>query len=217
MIVTKVNMGSAVVSLAAGSKPERNKHDIEGQNMFRRVVAKPESRGMAVNNKKTRVFCVYDSLNYKPMSHLIDAGEDTIESSSTMKILGFHMSSCPTVHAHVAALQARMHESLWVLRHLGRSGFRKDELVTVYKTVIRPILDYCCPVYHSKLTDEQDQQLERLQAQALKSIFGYKKMREKADLPTLRARRIELVDKFARFNQVQWEECGLGQIQGVHS
>ena len=91
-----------------------------------------------------------------------------------MKILGFHLGPKPTIHAHVEALQARMRETSWVLRHLKHSGFTESELVTVYKTIILPILDYCCMVYHSQLTDEQDQKIERLQAAALKNIFGYK-------------------------------------------
>ena len=197
MIVTKVNMDSGVVSLAAGSKPVRDKHDLIGQNMFRRVVSKAESRGMLVNNKKTKILCVSDALNYLPQAHIIDSDGNRLESSDKMKILGFHMNSKPTVHAHVAALQARIRERVWILRHLGHSGFKQDELVTVYKSVIRPIMDYCCPVYHSMLTGEQDQKLERLQAQALKSIFGYKmsyaEMRERAGITTLRAHRIDFV------------------------
>ena len=51
------------------------------------------------------------------------------------------------------------------------------------------------------LTDEQDQAVERLQAKALKNIYGYKDsyatMREKAGITTHRARRIALCDKFA--------------------
>ena len=54
--------------------------------------------------------------------------------------------------------------------------------------------------YHSILTDEQDEQIERLQAQALKCIFGwrvpYAEMRSKAGVTTLRQRRIEMADKF---------------------
>ena len=76
------------------------------------------------------------------------------------------------------------------------------ELATVYRTVVRPILDYCAVVYHPMLTDEQDQIVERLQARALKNIYGYKdsyaEMRQKAGVTTHRARRIELCDKFAQ-------------------
>ena len=61
------------------------------------------------------------------------------------------------MHAHVEAMRKRMRESVWVLRHLWNSGFNEDELATVYRTILRPIVDYCCVFYHSILTDEQDQ------------------------------------------------------------
>ena len=87
-----------------------------------------------------------------------------------MKILGFHFDGRPSCHAHVSALQKRMRETTWVLRHLKKSGFTEIELARVYKTIVRPVLDYCCTIYHPMLNDEQDQLVERLQAQALKNI-----------------------------------------------
>ena len=81
------------------------------------------------------------------------------------------------------------------------AGFNHDELATVYRTVMRPVVDYCAVVYHPLLTDEQDQAVERLQAQALKNIYGYKDsyatMREKVGVTTHRARRIAMCDTFA--------------------
>ena len=65
---------------------------------------------------------------------------------------------------------------------------------------MRPVF-FCAVVYHPLLTDEQDQLLERLQRQSLKVIFGtgltYTEMRGRADITTLRQRRVDLSDKFA--------------------
>ena len=67
--------------------------------------------------------------------------------------------------------------------------------------MIRPVVEYGCVVYHSSLTDEQDERLERLQDHALKCIFGAERsartLRGLAEVPTLRERREELVKKFA--------------------
>ena len=56
--------------------------------------------------------------------------------------------------------------------------------------------------FHSSYNDAQDEKIERLQDGALKCIFGpgisARNMRSQSDPPTLRARRIELVDKFAK-------------------
>ena len=80
--------------------------------------------------------------------------------------------------------------------------YTEKELVKAYTTLVRPIAEYCAPVFHSMLTDAQDEKIERLQATALRYIFGfgisYAKMRERSGLQTLRQRRIELCDKFAQ-------------------
>ena len=56
-------------------------------------------------------------------------------------------------------------------------------------------------VFHSMMSDSQDEALERLQTHALKCIFGPglsgRRMRELAGIPTLRERRIVQIDKFA--------------------
>ena len=202
MFLTKINMDSAAVTVGQpGEKPTKDKLDLQSQNLFRRVVRKAESRGMVVNNRKTKILCISDAQSYKAKSHLVDSEGNVLTSGNRMKVLGFHMDSRPSVHAHVEAMKIRMRDRVWVLRHLRVAGFTQDELATVYRTVILPVLDYCAVIYHPMLNDDQDQQVERLQAQALKSIYGYKDsyrtMREKACVTTHRARRIALCDKFA--------------------
>ena len=169
MIVTKVNMDSATPAQAApGSKMVKAKHDLQAQNLFRRIVGRAESRGMVVNKAKTKVLCVSDALTYRAETYILDPDGNEIRSGNNIKILGFYMDSRPTCHAHVRALQLRMRETTWVLRHLKLAGFSEPELATVYRTVIRPILDFCAVVYHPLLTDEQDQQVEPPSGSGLK-------------------------------------------------
>ena len=56
-------------------------------------------------------------------------------------------------------------------------------------------------VYHSMINDEQDESIERLQTHALRCIFGPRvsgrRMRQMAELTTLRDRQIEHCDRFA--------------------
>ena len=102
----------------------------------------------------------------------------------------------------VNAISKKFRTRYWTLRNLKNSGFSTEELVTVYKTIIRPVADYACAVYHPSLTDEQDETLDRLQNHALKCIFGSglsgRKLREMAGVTTLRARREEITEKFAK-------------------
>ena len=49
----------------------------------------------------------------------------------------------------------------------------REQLVQIYPTYIRPLLEYCAPVFHAGLTASQANQLERVQKQALKLIGGF--------------------------------------------
>ena len=80
----------------------------------------------------------------------------------SLKVLGYHLDSSPSFHSNINVLRLRMHDTTWVLRHLKIAGFEEDEVATVYRMVVRLVLDYCSVVYHAMLTDEQDQIVERL-------------------------------------------------------
>ena len=114
----------------------------------------------------------YDALTYKARAFIEDRDGVKLGSGGSLKILGFHLDSRPTCHAHVEALHKKVQETVWVLCHLKTSCFNEKKLVTVYKTVVRLVLDYWCVVYRLILTDEQDQIVERLQAQTHKTYMG---------------------------------------------
>ena len=69
-----------------------------------------------------------------------------------------------------------------MLRNLKHSGFTTEELLTVYKTMIRPVAEYGAVIFYSSLTDEQDEILDNLQNGALRCFLGPglsgRKMRE---------------------------------------
>jgi len=52
-----------------------------------------------------------------------------------------------------------------------RSGAGRDDLLCFYGTVIRPVLEYACPVWHTSLTAAQTKALESLQRRALCIIY----------------------------------------------
>ena len=90
---------------------------------------------------------------------------------------------------------------IWTLRHLGHRGMEKADLLRVYKAILLPIHDYCSCVFNSSLTQSQASALERLQAQALKAIYGYehlyRSLLQQTGLQTLKDRRDARSDKFA--------------------
>ena len=138
----------------------REKLAVQTQNLFRRVTGKAEWKGMKVNTGKTKMLCISDALSFVPGSYIRPSeGSDKISSGGredSMKLLGFRVSNCPGVAAHIEAVRKKFRQRFWVLIHLRTFGFTEKELVKVYTTILRPVAEYCAPVYHSQMTDEQE-------------------------------------------------------------
>jgi len=70
--------------------------------------------------------------------------------------------------------------------------FRSDDMLYFYIMVIRSVVEYACPVWHSSLTAAQTKALESLQRRAMRIIFqnsDYPMLLIRAELDTLESRR----------------------------
>ena len=179
----------------------RVKHAVQAQNVFRHLVRRAEEIGMVVNSTKTAMICISDAQAYEADAFIYDSSLNRIGCQGTIKALGMNFSSRPDMWAQVESIRKKYRSRYWMLRNLKNSGFNTEELVKVYKTMVRPVADYGAVVYHSSLTDQQDELLDNLQNAALRCIFGPglsgRKMRDLADIQTLRKRREQMCDKFA--------------------
>ena len=75
-------------------------------------------------------------------------------------------------------------------------------MVTIYTSYIRPILEQSCQVWNFSLTEQNPEDLERVQKCALKIILGenylsYESALEDLNLSDLKSRRNLLCEKFA--------------------
>ena len=90
MILSKINMDSATaIQAGAHGRPVKSKHDIQSQNVFRRVAARAEARGMVVNKKKTQILRISDALTYHASACNRDADGTAVSSGPKLKVLGF--------------------------------------------------------------------------------------------------------------------------------
>ena len=64
-------------------------------------------------------------------------------------------------------------QRLYFLKHLRRAGVPNVQLLHFYLTVIRPILEYVCPVWNHSITKSQSERLESIQKRALNIIYNY--------------------------------------------
>jgi hypothetical protein len=59
------------------------------------------------------------------------------------------------------------------MKILKRSSACIDDMLHFFKTAIRSLLEYACPVCHNILTIEQSDQIESIKKGALKIISGF--------------------------------------------
>ena len=115
----------------------RSKHAVQAQNVFRHMVRNAEKIGMKVNTEKTAMICATDSMSYKAEAFIMDADGERVGCQDRMKVLGMVFVNDLTMDLQVNQVAKKMRMCFWTLRNLKRNGFTEEELVKVYKTMIR--------------------------------------------------------------------------------
>ena len=95
----------------------------------------------------------------------------SFERVNVFKLVGVHINQSLKWDDHVSAICNKA-ASRYFLKQLKRSSVDPDDLYHFYTTVIRPILEYACPVWHSSLTVEHSNRIEAIQKRAFRIIFG---------------------------------------------
>ena len=98
---------------------------------------------------------------------------------------------------------------MYFLILLKRARVPINDIVNFYSTCIRPVLEYCAPVFHHALPTYLSDELERVQKGALSIIspndVSYHERLSLCNLGTLKDRRIELCNNF--FDSIMSEPC----------
>ena len=186
-----------------------NKADISCmQTYFDELVQQSTEANMNVNVRKTKEMLIGTAILKDPPLPVTLSGVP-IERVVTFKVLGVHVASDLKWTPHIEAMSAKVASRLYFLKQLRRAGAGLDDLLMFYCTVIRPVLEYACPVWHSSLTVAQSKTLEYLQKRAMNIISGgdYATSLAITGVDTLEARREQLTRRFFRRSVVPEESC----------
>ena len=201
-VLEKLRLPNAITHFTQ-AKSKRLLHSPESEAIFDEIDGTSEKLGMIINPTKTQLLCITGSRDYETSSYIRHKDKE-IRSSDSIKILGFWFDGKPSVGYHVERMLAKTRSRLWPLRRLKKSGLPETDLLRIYKSMIRSLLDYTVPTYHPQLTGQMSNDIEGLQARAMKIVFGndvsYRTVLEHGMIETHRERREKIVLKFAQKN-----------------
>ena len=181
-------------------KEERHIHAQDLELFYDDIQRNSTKAGMKINSSKTQLLCLSQAINYNINSFIRVDGKK-IEGGDCLKILGFRLGKRGDMTQQVKALKRGFAAGVWTLRHLKKMKIEPERLTAIYCCLLRAQLEYASVVYGTMLTDGQIRELERLQAIALKTIWGwdnsYEKCLEMSGLATLEDRRTTAIRDFA--------------------
>jgi len=134
------------------------------------VVQQSEPARMNINGRKTKEMLI-GSISKDPPPHLMLCGV-TVDRVTTFKLLGVHVSSNLKWTDHVDAMVSNAASRLHFLKQLNRAGAPIRDLLHFYIAIVRPVLEYACPVWHSGLTDRQSKTIKNIQKCTIHIIYG---------------------------------------------
>ena len=86
-------------------------------------------------------------------------------------MLGLQIQDDLKWNAHVENITKKAAKRLYIIRILKRSGVPEDDLISIYISLIRSILDYACAVWHTRLPCYVEK-IERIQKRFFRIIYS---------------------------------------------
>ena len=129
-----------------------------------------EKQKMIISEKKTKAMVFNFTENYKFSTRLQLKGQN-IELVDKMKILGTIVKTDLTWTENCSLIIKKVNARMQLLRNLLSFGATTDEMVHMWVVFCRSVLEQSCTVWHSSLTEENRNDLERTQKTYCKLIF----------------------------------------------
>jgi hypothetical protein len=157
---------------------------------------------MKLNQNKSCAIIFNFTQKYQFTSRLTMDGKP-LEIVDHTKLLGLIVSNDLTWSRNTQYIIKRANSRMELLRRISNFNAPIRDLVQIYITYIRSILEQSCVIWHSTLTQEDCDSLERVQKNALRNILkeryiGYENSLHIVQLETLFKRREKLLYSFGK-------------------
>ena len=98
---------------------------------------------------------------------------------------------------------SKVRKRVFLIYQLKRAGIGQCDLFRIYIPVIRPVVEYACPAWHTNLPKYVSENIELIQKRCMKHISpgcSYDDILEMTNLPTLHEWRTTYFNKMNRSN-----------------
>ena len=157
---------------------------------------------MVLNEKKTKAMIINFTEKHQ-FSTRLKLNSNNIEIVESMKILGTTINNKLDWSQNCSELVKKVNKRMVFLRKILSFGANRREMVQIWKTYCRSVLEQSAVLWQGALTQENRETLERTQKTFAKLILknnykSYEQSLQVLDLPTLDARRNQLTLQFAK-------------------
>ena len=159
-----------------------------------------KNNDMKINSEKSKEMIIsytHGNLGNEVPNILIEG--KVVERVDHVKLLGITLSNDLTWKRHVDNIVKKAGKRIYILYQLKRAGVNQADLVTIYISVVRPVVEYACPVWHTNLPIYLSDNIEMIQKRAVRGIFpgmSYVDKLNHINLSTLKERRDYLCKKY---------------------
>ena len=153
---------------------------------------------MTINAEKTKEMMI--SFSNKPVAPPpVTISNTAIERTETFKLLGVVLSNKLDWSDHCEYLHTKGSQRLYLLVLLRRAGVPDHDILRIYTSMIRSVLEYTAPVWHTSLSQEKSERLESVQKRALHVVYpdlSYRRALSLTGMHTLHQRREDTAKEF---------------------
>ena len=137
------------------------------------IVRWTDLNDMWLNSDKCKEMVIDCNINHQRTSGAptIIIGERALERVDHAKLLGVTISNDLTWGKHVENIISKAGKRLYMLYQLKRAGISQNGMVKIYISVVRPVLEYACPVWSTSLPKYLSDAIEMIQKRALRAIY----------------------------------------------
>lgn len=111
------------------------------------VASWTSSNWMKLNAKKCKEMRICFLKEPTELPHL-KIGDQQLEFVTSHKVLGLVIQNNLKWNNHIEATVTKASKCLHILRVLRRGGVEMNDLTTIYISLMRSVLEYCCVVWH---------------------------------------------------------------------